>query len=96
MSDKSDLLAELVVADVTIRTLAKEIKRLKSENAKLREATGWQPIETAPSGKVLLYYPADSQRELSESISISYGRNDVWRKPTHWMPLPQPPAVEGE
>ena len=58
----------------------------------------WQPIETAPKDgtDVLLY------REYSTDVgSYSYqeGRNTVWacgsfmlHGPTHWMPLPTPPA----
>lgn len=38
MSDKPDLLAELVAADATIKEQAKEIERLRNENARLREA----------------------------------------------------------
>ena len=97
MSDKSDLLAELVVADVTIRKQAKEIKRLEKEVAKLRKSSEWQPIETVPSGKVLLYYPEQTGRNaLSEWIIIGFGKAETFRKPTHWMPLPKPPAVDSE
>ncbi len=96
MSDKSDLLAELVGADATIEDQLQEIERLRKEVAKLRKSTAWQPIETAPSGKVLLYYPEQTGRDaLSEWIIIGLGKAETFRKPTHWMPLPKPPAVEG-
>ena len=76
---------------------AEEIERLKKEVAKLRKATEWQPIETVPSGKVLLYYPEQTgQNPLSEWIIIGLGWAKTFRKATHWMPLPKPPAVEGE
>jgi hypothetical protein len=95
MADKSDLLDD--VAAATIKAQAKEIERLRKEVAKLRESTGWQPIETAPSGNVLLYYPAENGKNaLREWITIGLGRSDRFRKASHWMPLPKPPAVEGE
>ena len=95
MGDKSDLLAELVVADATIKEQAKEIERLRREAAKLRKLTGWQPIDTAPDSNVLLYYPAENGKNaLSEWITIGYGKGLRFRKPTHWMPLPKPPVKE--
>jgi hypothetical protein len=88
---------DLVVADATIEEQAKEIERLRKEVAKLRKSGGWQPIDTAPSGNVLLYYPAEhGKNALSEWITIGLGRSDRFRKASHWMPLPKPPAVEGE
>ena len=76
---------------------AQEIERLRKEVAKLRKSTEWQPIETAPDGNVLLYYPEETGRNaLSEWITIGFGRSERFRKPTHWFPIPQPPAVEGE
>ena len=95
MADKSDLLDD--VAAATIKAQAKEIERLRKEVAKLRKSGGWQPIDTAPSGNVLLYYPAEhGKNALSEWITIGLGRSDRFRKASHWMPLPKPPAVEGE
>lgn len=97
MSDKSDLLAELVAADATIQEQAKEIERLKKEVAKLQKATGWQPIETVPDGNVLLYYPEEHGKNgLSEWITIGFGRSERFRKATHWFPIPKPPAVDSE
>ena len=95
MADKSDLLDD--VAAATIKAQAKEIERLRKEVAKLRESTGWQPIETAPSGNVLLYYPAENGKNaLREWITIGLGRSARFRKPTHWLPIPNPPGVGGE
>ena len=96
MSDKSDLLAELVAADATIKEQAKEIERLRKEVAKLRKSAEWQPIDTAPSGNVLLYYPpGHGKNALSEWITIGRGGCDRFRMPTHWFPIPKRPAVEG-
>ncbi len=97
MSDKSDLLADLVVADVTIREQAEEIERLRKEVAEMQKLTGWQPIETATINRpAIFYHPAETGRPLSEWIRVGYFSDTRNRKPTHWMPLPKPPAVEGE
>ena len=88
---------DLVVADATIEEQAKEIERLRKEVAKLRKSVEWQPIATAPSGNVLLYYPAENGKNaLSEWITIGLGRSARFRKPTHWLPIPNPPGVGGE
>ena len=61
----------------------------------------WQPIETAPRdwSDVLLYVPdlASDWRHVCEGY---YDADEaIWRspvflsvKPTHWMPLPEPPT----
>jgi hypothetical protein len=56
----------------------------------------WQSIETAPTDQsVLLYEP------FEPIIVQGYYSDDEWspsnggrffRQPTHWMPLPDPPA----
>lgn len=56
--------------------------------------SNWQPIETAPSGNVLLYYPAKQNRSgnvLPERIVVGCA-GGTSRKPTHWIPLPNPPG----
>ena len=83
MSDASDLLAELVAAD-------QRIEELEAENQRLREAAEWQPIETYKGGEVILFYPAEPANILTERII--FGRPGGYRKPTHWMPIPEPPA----
>jgi hypothetical protein len=56
----------------------------------------WQPIETAPEGReLLLYFPVtkNSKGRLTLPEMICTDRMPVGypRKPTHWMPLPEPP-----
>jgi hypothetical protein len=58
----------------------------------------WRPIETAPKGDVLLYFPEErggpDRRVHVLGQMIRVGRiGDAPRKPTHWMPLPEPPRA---
>lgn len=60
---------------------------------------GWQPIETAPKGDVLLYWPskmtgAHQQVRMPAMMRVGSVGDTPHRQPTHWMPLPAPP-VEG-
>ena len=77
------------------RIIAK-ILEYRAEDAP-REPWGmneWRPIDTAPKGPVLLYFPEVSHRsELSMSPMWKVGRATDYphRKTTHWMPLPEPP-----
>lgn len=57
----------------------------------------WQPIETAPrDGTRVLTF----RRDFSESYAVAwFGRGgwipvngSAWPEPTHWAPLPEPPA----
>jgi hypothetical protein len=54
----------------------------------------WQPIETAPSGEVLLYWPRKVKGRnsvLHAMIRVGNANGAPNRPPTHWMPLPEPP-----
>lgn len=61
------------------------------------EMTQWRPIGEAKKGKrLILYFPPTNagRAQLGEMILV-----DIWpvafpRQPTHWMPLPAPPASE--
>lgn len=60
----------------------------------------WQPIETAPRDEteVLLYAAAgvfsDTGLGYWDGKMWSCGWNKEFRNPTHWMPLPTPPALQ--
>jgi hypothetical protein len=67
----------------------------------------WQPIETAPKdGRKILVWPYWSDG-LPESVSWRDMKRTSGRwegsglfctgaSPTHWMPLPAPPLIQGE
>ena len=87
--------------DLTLTTV-ECIKKLKGENE-------WQPIETAPKdGTVFLGYKRGQFRECHKvprddcdmwCFGGTSGADDLFPniKPTHWMPLPKPPAMaQGE
>lgn len=69
----------------------------------------WQPIETAPKdGKPLLTFGSlhdDNGADMGETPRVQYSRwdyktstwySDEWgtHQPTHWQPLPAPPAAQ--
>ena len=70
-----------------------------------RGLAGWMPIETAPRDgqRVFVYWPhwystpiiasclGDYETWLSEMVLTGDGPG-----PTHWFPLPDPPAAEAE
>ena len=60
----------------------------------------WQPIETAPKGVFLLVWEPDETEPKTGSIWLAAfdgaqwvedGTEHVIDRPTHWMPLPEPP-----
>lgn len=58
----------------------------------------WMPIETAPKGLVLLYWPATKPARghpgntLEPMMRVDRAGATPNRPPTHWMPLPSPPT----
>ena len=90
--------------DLTLTTV-ECIKKLKGENERLKR-NQWQPIETAPKdGTVFLGYKLGQFRECYKvprddcdmwCFGGTSGADDLFPniKPTHWMPLPKPPAID--
>jgi len=83
--------------------------KLEAELAALKAENEWQPIETAPKdGTVFLGYKRGQFRECYKvprddcdmwCFGGTSGADDLFPniKPTHWMPLPKPPAMaQGE
>jgi hypothetical protein len=75
-------------------------------NGKMGEWVMWQPIETAPKdGEVILLYDGD---RIKWSVVSGAWRWDwpspqwadkdggLYAKPSHWMPLPEPPMQKWE
>jgi hypothetical protein len=59
----------------------------------------WQSIETAPKGEVLLYFPATPQNRsgrggMSEMFRVGHAIHFPFRRPTHWLKLPEPPEAQ--
>lgn len=59
----------------------------------------WRPIETAPTdGTLILVFAPGGEFDLPDLQSVcAYHQDggfciDEMRHPTHWMPLPPPPA----
>jgi len=66
----------------------------KAAVAAILASTSWQPIETAPKGKCILYFPANGGRvKLAEMIRVDIHPVCYPRQPTHWMPLPDGPVI---
>ena len=85
-----------------------EIDRLRAEVERLtRQATDWQPIETAPHGPACLFWVVPKSKEETWTdtsgrpitahgepyiVMGPYGQwGSLW-KATHWMPLPSAPT----
>ena len=94
MGDKSDWLEDLVAADATIEEQAKEIDRLRQEVAKLR----WRVASKEhPAGaEWCLVFSKSEQFSLAWFCGCWTAPTGSPVEPTHWMPLPNPPAAEGE
>lgn len=57
-------------------------------------ASAWLPIASAPANKSVL--ATNKCGYIGVAIKDSAGRWNHIGKPTHWMPLPAPPATKGE
>ena len=54
--------------------------------------SGWEPIATAPEGKVLLFFPPITTGRVTVGAMWRDGNiHEVpFRQPTHWQPLTVP------
>ena len=108
----TDLVQKLVVAlEWMLSEFPEEITEGEKQaranaSASLSEAKagGWQPIETAPKdGTSILGYWLGGQHDCAIHAT-KFIRGRWWatnedfpqREPTHWQPLPAPPAQRGE
>lgn len=100
------LSAEKVTIDQALEFTASSLATpdLQAENARLRGALEWQPIETAPIDGTwfIAFWPVAA---VEDQVRVTQWMNDPWEpcfidsnqwidltQPTHWMPLPEPPA----
>ena len=69
-----------------------------SESDKSALLMGWEPIETAPKDgdEILLYSMGDIGvcywRDDQVMTGWTWGLKQPFNLPSHWMPLPEPPA----
>ena len=83
---------------VTLGGLYLENKSLKAENARLREAARWIPVEERLPENNNAVLVTDGGHSIVEGsyvlgrwVAFSEGR---YIHPTHWRPRPEPPEVE--
>ena len=91
---------------IGVHALVTQFKQLEADLTALRArlaVPAWQPIESAPADALMILFAPDSADE-SDRVVIGTSHSDhgfvkfphAWPvKPTHWMPLPPPPAAEG-
>jgi len=64
----------------------------------INDPTDWQPIETAPEGDyILMWVPGPSGTEIRAGYYWGWWECALTVKevkPTHWMPLPEPPTED--
>lgn len=88
-----------------------DMRFLRRRLEEARAQQKWQPIETAPKGMgdeefILMWLPDDASRWIARWQGDGWFGIDEYglrrdsvaerREPTHWQPLPQPPAPAQE
>lgn len=101
-----------IIADLSNErdTLRARLDAVTAERDALRAANEWRDIASAPRDgtAVLGYwirYRADGSRyEALQPFAVIYFQSERWfplwiredDQPTHWRPIPPPPASDGE
>jgi hypothetical protein len=81
--------------------VANQLDRIEAKIEELESKKQWQPIETAPKDESVLLL-LENPRNIIEAYMTETGWVDCWcsyvapYKPTHWMPLPEPPKEKGK
>lgn len=94
----------LRMAGISEMHLLAMCQQTQAELSRLRAASQWQPIETAPKGTpVLLWAPkwiceigiyCDGPRVKTPGWLHWEGSRPFSSQPTRWQPLPDPPAID--
>lgn len=88
--------------EADIDRLMERAEVAEAECKRLQTARKWKPIETAPpDGTPVLVYASPAHGLEGFMCVAAYHPSAGWcvdelREATHWMPLPLPPAPEGE
>lgn len=107
LSEVREVLLSEGLKEVRDPVRANRLNRLWREAGEMMEGMGWQSIESAPKDgtEVLLwgrchlrgsFYGADANVGWFEDASNDWRARDLPIKPTHWMPLPEPPGIEDQ
>lgn len=93
-SECNDATRQCHIDRATLIALLDALPDLLDELERLREATAWRPIETAPWGLCLFYGP-DYNVRIAERVGGGWytdgGDYLATRDLTHWHPLPAAP-----
>lgn len=100
--DQYDVANGLLIASAP--EMADTISHLTAENERLRAALQWQPIETAPRDgtEILAVYRSVHSDWYGVAMWAETKRGegkwfwDYAPRPSHWLPLPPPPAQESD
>ena len=80
-----------------------ELRRLRTLEARLddSDANGWQPIETAPKNKPVIGFSQIDDHNVTRILCWDeddggwFSQPGAYQyEPTHWRPLPVPPAIK--
>ena len=94
----------IYTGDVKSKSQAEKYKIVNDYKTRQHEAPQWQPIETLYGSGGEQVLATDGEHIVPIEITSGnawFAHNitchidfEAWFKPTHWMPLPEPPALQ--